>query len=59
MRKVRHPPGPVVPYPDDVAVRDRKAVTIDRSSPLRLMSMPPACGLTLGGLCERQGQSES
>ena len=46
-------------YPDDMAVRGGKAIAIDRSSPLRLISMTSGFGLTLGGLCQRQGQSES
>jgi hypothetical protein len=58
MRKARHPPSPLVPYPDDMAVRDGKAVAIDRSSPLRL-TMPPLCGLALGDVRDRQSQSES
>src|SRR4030095_8251535 len=59
IRKARHPPGPRMPYPNDMAVRDGKAVAIDRSSPLRLISMTLVFGLTLGGVGQRQGQSES
>src|SRR6478672_11446005 len=59
MRKTRHPPGLRVPYPDDMAVRDGKAVAVDRSCPLRLISMTPVFGLALGRLCQRQGQRES
>jgi hypothetical protein len=48
-----------MPYPDDMAVRDGKAVAIERSSPLRIISMTLVFGLSLGGLDQRQGQSES